>query len=66
MPGGKIQLTAYGEQNKIFTDNPDISYFIVLYKSAGVKLALLVSSMVSLCQSFSAFCAPLFASRRDR
>ena len=32
MPGGKIQLEAYGEQNKIFSDNPDISYFKLVYK----------------------------------
>jgi len=32
MTGGKLQLEVYGEQNKYFTDNPDITYFKILYK----------------------------------
>ncbi len=32
MPGGKIQLEAYGIQNNYFNSNPDISYFKIVYK----------------------------------
>ena len=32
MPGGKIQLEAYGDQNDYFNENPDISFFKLLYK----------------------------------
>ena len=32
MPGGKLQLESYGEQNKIFNENLDITYFKIFYK----------------------------------
>lgn len=32
MPGGKIQLEAYGKQNDYFNLNPDITFFKIVYK----------------------------------
>ena len=32
MPGAILQLSAYGPQDKILTGNPQITYFVSVYK----------------------------------
>ena len=40
MPGGEVQLVAYGEENMFLNDDPQITFFKIIYRRYTILVIL--------------------------